>query len=357
MKKRRISKKIRIGNVEIGGNAPISVQSMCTTDTRDINTTAEQIHRLTDAGCELVRVAVLNREAAEALSEIKKRIEIPLIADIHFDYRLATESINRGIDGLRLNPGNIGNKENIKKVVKAAKEREIPIRIGVNAGSLEKDTKVTHENIHKSLVKSALKHVKILEDFDFNLIKISLKASDVPTMIKAYKQISKKVDYPLHLGVTEAGTIKIGLIKSSVGIGVLLNEGIGDTIRVSLTEDPTEEVYAGREILKALNIRKEGLNLISCPTCGRCEVKLIDLAKLVEEKFRNIEKPLTVAVMGCHVNGPGEAKSADIGIACAKKEAIIFKKGIKIKKVPFESALETLETEIYNLLNPAINYI
>ena len=351
MAKRRISKKIRIGNVEIGGDSPVSLQSMCTTDTRDINATTEQIHKLTDAGCELVRVAVLNQEAAEAVGEIKKRIKIPLIADIHFDYRLASESINQGIDGLRLNPGNIGNKEHIKKVVKAAKEREIPIRIGVNAGSLEKKLEVSHDKLHKSLVKSALKHVKILENLDFDLIKISLKASDVPTMIKAYKEIAKKVNYPLHLGVTEAGTIKTGLIKSAIGIGVLLNEGIGDTIRVSLTEEPTEEVYAGWEILKALNIRNKGLNLISCPTCGRCEVKLIDLAKQVEDKFRNIEKPLTVAVMGCHVNGPGEAKSADVGIACAKKEAVIFKKGIKIKKVPFENALEALEEEITNLLN------
>jgi (E)-4-hydroxy-3-methylbut-2-enyl-diphosphate synthase len=350
MKKRRVSKKIRIGNVEIGGSAPISVQSMCTTDTRDINATVEQIHKLTDAGCEIVRVAVLNKEAAESISDIKNRIKIPLIADIHFDYRLALESINQGIDGLRLNPGNIGNKEHIEKVVKAAKEREIPIRIGVNAGSLEKNLSINHDELPKNLVKSALKHVKILENLDFDLIKISLKASDVPTMIKAYKKIAQKVDYPLHLGVTEAGTIKTGLIKSSIGIGVLLNQGIGDTIRVSLTEEPTEEVYAGWEILKALNLRKKGLNLISCPTCGRCEVNLIQLAKQVEEKFKNIEKPLTVAVMGCHVNGPGEAKSADIGIACAKKEAYIFKKGEIIKKVPFENTLQELEKQVSILL-------
>lgn len=346
MKKRRISKKIRVGNVEIGGNAPISVQSMCTTDTRDVNATVEQIHKLADAGCELVRVAVLNNEAAESISGIKKRIKIPLIADIHFDYRLALESINQGIDGLRLNPGNIGNKEHIEKVVKAAKEREIPIRIGVNAGSLEKNLSDNHDKLHKNLVKSALKHVKILENLDFDLIKISLKANDVPTMIKAYKKIAKKVNYPLHLGVTEAGTIKTGLIKSSIGIGVLLNQGIGDTIRVSLTEEPAEEVYAGWEILKALNLRKKGLNLISCPTCGRCEVDLIGLAKQVEEKFKNIKKPLTLAVMGCHVNGPGEAKSADIGVACAKKEAYIFKKGEIIKKIPFEDVLNVLECEI-----------
>lgn len=348
MKKRRHSKKIRIGNVEIGGNSPISVQSMCTTDTRDVQSTVEQIQKLSEAGCEIIRVAVLNNEAAEAICEIKKKIKIPIIADIHFDYRLAISSIINGADGLRLNPGNIGNKENIKKVVSSAKERDIPIRIGINAGSLEKEFD-NHENLAGALVKSALKNVKLLENFNFDLIKISLKASDVPTMIKAYKKIAKKTEYPLHLGVTEAGTIKSGLIKSSIGIGCLLNEGIGDTIRVSLTEDPVEEVYGAWEILKALNIRKKGLNLISCPTCGRCEVKLIELASKVAEKFRNLEKPLTVAVMGCHVNGPGEAKQADIGIACAKKEAILFKKGTVIKKVPFDEALTALGEEI-NLL-------
>lgn len=349
--KRRLSKKIYIGNVQVGGGAPVSVQSMCNADTRNIEAAVEQINRLSDAGCELVRVAVLNNEAATAIGQIKKRIKIPLIADIHFDYRLALESINQGIDALRLNPGNISNKDHLKQVVKAAKERKIPIRIGVNAGSLEKNLDSSHENLHKSLAKSALKHVKILEHYDFNLIKISLKASDVPTMIKAYKNIAKKVDYPLHLGVTEAGTIKSGLVKSSIGIGVLLNDGIGDTIRVSLTEDPVEEVYAGWEILKALNIRQKGLNLISCPTCGRCEVNLIELAKQVEERFKNIEKPLTIAVMGCHVNGPGEAKSADIGIACARKEAYIFKKGVRTRKVLFEEALQALEEEINILIN------
>jgi len=351
MKKRRVSKKIRIGNVEIGGNASISIQSMCTTDTRDVNATVEQIHKLSDAGCELIRVAILNKEAAESINEIKKRIKIPLIADIHFDYRLALESINQGIDGLRLNPGNISNKEHIEKVVKAAKEREIPIRIGINAGSLEKELSVNPDKLYKNLVKSALKHVKILENLDFDLIKISLKANDVPTMIKAYKKMAKKVNYPLHLGVTEAGTIKTGLIKSSIGIGVLLNQGIGDTIRVSLTDDPVEEVFAGWEILKALDIRKKGLNLISCPTCGRCEVDIINLAKQVEEKFRNIKIPLTVAVMGCPVNGPGEAKAADIGVACAKQEAYIFKKGEIIKKIPFQDVLQALDEEISSFLN------
>lgn len=339
-----------IGNVEIGGDAPISVQSMCNTDTRNVSATVAQIHKLTDAGCEIIRVAIPDREAANAVGKIKKQIKIPLIADIHFDYRLAEESVKNGADALRLNPGNIGNKEHIKKVVKAAKERGIPIRIGVNAGSLEKGIDSTHKNLHKSLVKSAMKHVKILENLDFNLIKISLKSCDVPVMIKAYESIAKKVDYPLHLGVTEAGILKSGLIKSSVGIGILLNKGIGDTIRVSLTEDSAEEVFAGLEILKALNLRKEGLNLISCPTCGRCEVKLIELAKMAEEKFRHIKKPLTVAIMGCHVNGPGEAKSADIGIACAKKDAYVFKKGVKIKKILFKDALKVLEEEIALLI-------
>lgn len=346
MRKRRISKKIRIGNIEIGGGTPVSVQSMCCTDTRDVKSTVEQIKQLEEAGCELVRVAVLNQEAAQAVGEIKKQIKIPLIADIHFDYRLALETINQGIDALRLNPGNIGNKENIAKVVKSAKERKIPIRIGVNSGSLEKGLDDSHENMPKNLAKSALKSIKILEHYDFDLIKISLKSSDVQTMIKAYEKIAKKIDYPLHLGVTEAGTLKSGLIKSSIGIGILLNEGIGDSIRVSLTEDPVEEVYAGWEILRSLGMRKKGLNLISCPTCGRCEVKLIELAKQVEEKFRSIDKNLTIAVMGCHVNGPGEAKSADVGISCARKDVQVFRKGKVIRKVPFKDAFSALEEEI-----------
>lgn len=350
MIKRKKTKKIRIGNVEIGGDAPISVQSMCNTDTRDVKTTVEQISRLADAGCEIIRLAVPDNEAAEKLGEIKKQVKIPVIADIHFDYRLAIESIKQGVDGLRLNPGNIGKREFVEQVVKLAKEREIPIRIGVNAGSLEKELKDNPDKIPKKLVKSALKHVEILENLDFDLIKISLKSSDVPTMIEAYKLISKKVDYPLHLGVTEAGTLKTGLIKSSIGIGTLLSKGIGDTIRVSLTDDPVEEVYAGWEILKALDIRKKGLNLVSCPTCGRCKVNLFKIAKEVEEKYRDIEKPLTIAVMGCAVNGPGEASTADIGIACGKKEGILFKKGEIIKKVPEDDLMKTLEEEIQTLI-------
>ena len=350
MIKRKETKKIRVGNVEVGGDAPISVQSMCNTDTRDVKATIEQINKLTDAGCEIIRVAVLNKEAAQAISEIKKSIKIPIIADIHFDYRLAIESILQGADGLRLNPGNIGKREFVEQIVNLAKEREIPIRIGVNSGSLEKELEDKKWSLSKKLVKSALRHIEIFEDLDFNLIKISLKSSDVETMIDAYRKISKKVDYPLHLGVTEAGTLKSGLVKSSIGIGSLLNRGIGDTIRVSLTDDSVEEIYAGWEILKALGIRKKGLNLISCPTCGRCKINLINLAKQVEEKFKNIEKPLTIAVMGCIVNGPGEAKAADIGIAGGKGEGIIFKKGEIRSRVPEEKLLEVLEVEINKLL-------
>jgi len=350
MNKRRVTKKIRIGNVEIGGDAPISVQSMCNTDTRDVEATVNQIKQLENAGCEIVRLAVLNKDAAYVIGEIKKRVSIPLVADIHFDYRLAIEVINQGIDALRLNPGNIGKRENVEKVVKLAKEREIPIRIGVNAGSLEKSLVESDLSLPEKLVKSAMGHVKILEDLDFDMIKISLKSSDVPVMIKAYELIAQKIDYPLHLGVTEAGTLKSGLVKSSVGIGTLLYQGIGDTIRVSLTDDPVEEVYAGFEILKSLKLRQKGMNLISCPTCGRCQINLINLAKQVEEKFKNLEKPINIAVMGCAVNGPGEAKSADIGIAGGIGEGYIFKNGEIIKKVPEENLLEALEKEVELLI-------
>lgn len=349
---RRKSKKIFIGDVEIGGDSPISVQSMCNTDTRDVKSTVNQVNKLSDAGCELIRIAVLNKDAAGKISDIKKQINIPLIADIHFDYRLAIESINQGVDALRLNPGNIGNRENIKKIVNLAKEREIPIRVGINSGSLEKEfTPDENQSVSDCIVKSALKHIKILEDFDFDLIKVSLKSSNVVTMIEAYQKISSVIDYPLHLGVTEAGTIKSGLVKSSIGIGALLSQGIGDTIRVSLTDDPVEEIYAGWEILKALNLRKKGMSLISCPTCGRCRIDLISLAKNVEEKFKNIDQSITIAVMGCSVNGPGEAKDADIGIAGGVNEGYIFKKGEVIKKVPEKDLLDSLEQEINTFLS------
>ena len=340
---RRKSKQISIGNVKIGGDAPISVQSMCNTDTRDVEKTLAQINELSDAGCELVRLAVLNKDAAGVIKELVKGSKVPLIADIHFDYRLAIECINKGINALRLNPGNIGNLENIKKVVSLAKQQKIPIRIGINAGSLEKEFEAENITLAEKMVKSALKHIKILENLDFDLIKVSLKSSDVLTTIEAYKLIAEKVDYPLHLGVTEAGTLKSGLVKSSVGLGSLLSLGIGDTIRVSLTENPIEEVFAGFEILKSLSLREKGVNFISCPTCGRCQINLIDLAKKVEEKFKHLDMPITIATMGCAVNGPGEAKHADFGIAGGIKEGYIFKKGEIITKVPENEIIQKLE--------------
>lgn len=343
MIKRRKSKQLNIGNVKIGGDAPISVQSMCNTDTRDVQTTLSQINEMADKGCELVRLAVLNQDAANAIKEIVKKSPIPVIADIHFDYKLAIQCINNGIHALRLNPGNIGKKENVEKVVKLAKQQQIPIRIGVNAGSLEKKLQNMDIPLSEKMVISALGHIKILEDLDFDLIKVSLKSSDVLTTIEAYRMIAEKIPYPLHLGVTEAGTMRGGLIKSSVGLGTLLAEGIGDTIRVSLTENPVEEVSAGFDILKSLGLRERGVNFISCPTCGRTQIDLIGLAKKVEEKFKNLDKPITIATMGCAVNGPGEAKHADFGIAGGVKEGIIFKKGEIIAKVPEDQLLQKLE--------------
>ena len=342
MIKRRLSKQITIGNVKIGADAPVVVQSMCNTDTRDVSATVCQIHELEEAGCEIIRLAVLNKDAAYAIREIKKQVSIPLVADIHFDYRLAIQCIENGIDALRLNPGNIGRDENVKKVVNLAKTNKIPIRIGINAGSLEKNIALSDMPLHEKMVKSAMHHVRILEDNDFDDIKISLKSSSVLTTIEAYRLMAKMVDYPLHLGVTEAGTLKSGLVKSSVGLGTLLAEGIGDTIRVSLTENPVEEVLAGFSILKSLDLRQKGVNFISCPTCGRCQIDLIGLAKKVENALKNIDKPITVAVMGCPVNGPGEAKHADYGVAGAIKEGYIFKKGEIIKKVPENDILDEL---------------
>lgn len=343
MIKRRKSKELLIGNVKIGGDAPISVQSMCNTDTRDINSTLSQINEMHEKGCELVRLAVLNQEAADAIKDIVKKSPVPLIADIHFDYKLAIQCINNGINALRLNPGNIGKRENVEKVVTLAKQQQIPIRIGVNAGSLEKELQDKDIPLSEKMVQSAMGHIKILEDLDFDLIKVSLKSSDVLTTIEAYRSIAEKIPYPLHLGVTEAGTLRSGLIKSSVGLGTLLSEGIGDTIRVSLTENPTEEVTAGFEILKSLGLREKGVNFISCPTCGRTRIDLIGLAKRVEEKFKNLDKPITIATMGCAVNGPGEAKHADFGIAGGVGEGIVFKKGEIVAKVPEDKLLEKLE--------------
>jgi (E)-4-hydroxy-3-methylbut-2-enyl-diphosphate synthase len=332
--KRRNTRQISIGNVKIGGGAPISVQSMTNTDTRDHLSTISQIRRLESVGCEIIRVAVPDMEAAEKLGEIKKGISIPLIADIHFDYRLALKAIEEGVDGLRINPGNIGGKVKIKSVVEAAEDRKIPIRIGINSGSIEKKllSKYGHPT-PDAMVESALSNIAILESLNFHDIKVSLKASNVLDTVEAYRLISEKVGYPLHVGITEAGTSFSGTIKSSVGIGILLNEGIGDTIRVSLTADPVEEVRVGYEILKALGLRYRGINLISCPTCGRCEIDLINLANEIEGRLAHITMPLNIAVMGCVVNGPGEAKEADVGIAGGKGIGILFKKGRAVKKI------------------------
>ena len=340
---RRKSKQIQIGNIKIGGDAPISVQSMCNTDTRDVVKTLDQIGKLAAAGCEIARLAVLNKDAASAIKDIVAKSPIPLVADIHFDYRLALTCIENGIHALRINPGNIGKREHTIKVVEAAKNHNVPIRIGINGGSLEKEFAKLDIPLYEKMVLSALRHVEILEDLNFYNTKISLKSSDVLTTIEAYKLIAQKVDYPLHLGVTEAGTLKSGLIKSSVGIGSLLSLGIGDTIRVSLTENPVEEVHAGYGILKSLGLRKRGVNFISCPTCGRTQIDLINLAKQVEERFKNLNMPITIAVMGCPVNGPGEAKHADFGIAGAIKEGYIFKKGEIIARVPEADLINSLE--------------
>lgn len=340
---RRKSKQISIGNIKIGGDAPISVQSMCNTDTRNVEATLNQINELASAGCEIVRLAVLNKDAASAIKDIVQKSPVPLVADIHFDYRLAILCIENGIHALRINPGNIGKKEHTQKVVEAAKAHNVPIRIGINAGSLEKEFASLDIPLEDKMIKSALRHIEILEDLNFYDIKLSLKSSDVPTTIESYRKISKIIDYPLHLGVTEAGTLKMGLIKSSIGLGTLLSEGIGDTIRVSLTENPVEEVEAGFGILKSLNLRKKGINFISCPTCGRTQIDLISLAKKVEEKFKNLDLPITIAVMGCPVNGPGEAKHADFGIAGAIGEGYIFKKGEIIARVPEADLINYLE--------------
>ena len=348
MYKRRKSKIIEIGNVKIGGDNPVSVQSMCNTDTRDINATVRQIEELEDAGCEIIRLAVLNKDAAISVKEIVKKVKIPVVADIHFDYRLALQCIENGVAALRINPGNIGREEFVKKVVNSAKINNVPIRIGINGGSLEKSLEQTDLPLCKKMVQSALRHIKILENNDFDKIKISLKSSDVITTVEAYREIAKIVDYPLHLGVTEAGTLKGGIIKSAVGLGTLLAEGIGDTIRVSLTENPLEEVYAGYSILKSLNLRKKGVNFVSCPTCGRCHIDLISLAKKTEERFSNLDKDITIAVMGCPVNGPGEAKHADFGIAGANGEGYIFIKGEIVKRVPEKDLLEEFVKIVYS---------
>ena len=345
---RRISKQIQIGGVKIGGGAPVVVQSMTNTDTRDVKSTIRQIKQMERYGCEIIRVAVPDMQAASALNDIKKGIKIPLIADIHFDYRLALAALEAGVDGFRLNPGNIGDHEQIKKVVLAAKERAVPIRIGLNAGSLPKQAGAD-KPVAQRMVNAALEQVRLLESLDFDLIKVSLKAFDVPTTIAAYRAISVKIPYPLHIGITEAGTPRTGIIRSSVGIGTLLYLGIGDTIRVSLTAPPKEEVTAAWEILKSLNLRQHGPVLVSCPTCGRTEVDLVKLALQVEKELQKIKKPIKVAVMGCVVNGPGEAADADVGIACGKGKGILFRNGKKIGVVQEEDFLKALMAEVKKL--------
>lgn len=348
--KRRKTRVVKIGNVFIGGDNPVAIQSMCNTKTSNVDATVKQILELEAAGCEIIRVAVPDMEAAEAIKEIKKQIHIPLVADIHFDYRLALKAIENGVDKLRINPGNIGGEERVKAVVEAAKAKGIPMRIGVNSGSLEKDILEKYGEVTpQGLVESALRHVRILEKLDFYDIVISIKASNVPFSLETYSLLSKEVDYPIHLGITESGTKWSGTIKSSVGIGAILAMGIGDTIRVSLTGDCVDEVRVAKAILKDLGLRKFGVEFVSCPTCGRTCIDLIGLANKVEEKCKNINKDIKVAVMGCAVNGPGEAREADIGIAGGNGYGLIFKKGEILKKLPENELLDALLEEIEKL--------
>ena len=351
LQKRRPTRQIHIGKVAIGGGAPISVQSMTNTTTTDTEATVAQIRALQAAGCDIVRLAVPDMEAAKNLGNILRQVTVPLVADIHFDYKLALEAIRQGIHALRLNPGNIGGEEKVKAVVEAAKEAGIPIRIGVNAGSLDKKILKKYGGVTpEALVESAMEHVRILEALDFHDMKISLKAHDVPLTIAAYRLMSQTVDYPLHLGITEAGTVNTGIIKSAVGIGALLAEGIGDTFRISLTGDPVVEVRVANEILKSLGLKEYGPTLVACPTCGRTSIDLPDIAAQVEEKLRDIEDPIEVAVMGCVVNGPGEARGADVGIAGGNGEGLIFRKGEIVRKVPEADLVNELFQEIDQIL-------
>jgi (E)-4-hydroxy-3-methylbut-2-enyl-diphosphate synthase len=344
---RRKSRRVRIGKIAIGGGEPIAVQSMTKTDTRDAKATIEAIHALEEAGCEIVRVAVPDKRAADALREIKQNTSIPLVADIHFDHRLALEALEAGVDKLRINPGNIGDRAQIETVVKAAREREVPMRIGVNVGSLEKDLLEKHGHpTAEAIVESALRHARILEDLDFHDIVISVKASDAPTTITAYRALVKAVDYPLHLGVTEAGTAFSGTIKSAVALGVLLSEGVGDTVRISLSDESREEVRVGFEILKSLGLREHGPTVVSCPTCGRVEIDLIKTALEVEKRIAKVGRPIRISVMGCVVNGPGEAQEADYGIAGGKGIGLIYRKGQMVRRVKEEEMVEALLEEI-----------
>ncbi|NLC06592.1 MAG: flavodoxin-dependent (E)-4-hydroxy-3-methylbut-2-enyl-diphosphate synthase [Syntrophomonadaceae bacterium] len=341
------TRPLKVGRVVIGGGSPISVQSMTKTDTRDVKATVRQIGELEEAGCEIVRLAVVDTEAAEAIKKIRQHTQLPLIADIHFDYRLALECIENGIDGLRINPGNIGDRSRVEMITQRALDKRIPIRIGVNAGSLEKHLLDRYGGVTaEALVESALGHIRILESLRFYDIKVSIKASDVPLMLQAYRQLSRTVNYPLHLGVTEAGTRYTGTIKSAIGIGTLLAEGIGDTIRVSLTGPPTEEVRVGFEILKALGLRRKGVEIISCPTCGRCQIDLLPVVEKIEQEVSSIKTPLKVAIMGCVVNGPGEARQADVGVAGGKGVALLFKEGKPLRKIKQSEMADALLAEI-----------
>ena len=349
---RKHTKQITLGTVRIGNNAPVAVQSMCNTDTRDAARTLDQISHLEQAGCEIVRLAVPDEEAAGALGAIRKGTNMPLIADIHFDHRLALEAVKQGMDGLRINPGNIGGRDKVSEVVRACADKGIPIRIGVNAGSLEKHLLEKYEHpTPEAIVESAFAHIRILEDLNFTNLKVSLKASDVMTTVASYRLFSEKSDYPLHIGISEAGTLFSGTIKSSVGLGILLAEGIGDTMRVSLTADPVEEVRVAYEILKSLKVRQRGVNIISCPTCGRTEINIIGLAQEVEKRLAHIKEPITVAVMGCVVNGPGEAREADIGIAGGKGVGLLFKHGEIVKKIDEKDLADILVGEVEKIVN------
>jgi (E)-4-hydroxy-3-methylbut-2-enyl-diphosphate synthase len=344
---RKQTRQVHVGDVPVGAGAPIAVQSMTNTPTGDVAATVAQIHRLEAAGCEIVRVAVPDPEAARAISEIKSRITIPLIADIHFDYRLAVASAEAGADGLRINPGNIGSREKVKAVVDCARQHSIPIRIGVNAGSLEKDLLKQHGGVTAAaMVESVMRHVRLLESFDFESIKLSIKASDVGRTLEAYRLLAQRTDYPLHLGVTEAGSLYSGIVKSAIGIGTLLAEGIGDTLRVSLTRDPVEEIRVGYQILQALEIRRHGPEIISCPTCGRCGIDLFSVVEQVEKALLTRPVPIKLAIMGCVVNGPGEAREADLGIAGGHGKGILFKNGEVVRKVPQDQLVKVLLEEV-----------
>jgi len=345
--RRRKTRQIQVGNVKIGGDAPVVVQSMTTTDTKNIDATVAQINRLEEAGCEVVRIAVPESEAAEAAGEIKKQVKLPIVADVHYDHRLALMVMERGIDCIRINPGNIGSRQKVERVVKMAKERKVPMRIGVNAGSLEKDLLEKYGYpTAEAMVESAIKHIRILEDLDFFDIKVSLKASNVKLAVDAYRLFSKQLDYPLHLGITEAGLLLPGSIKSAIGMGLLLSEGIGDTIRVSLATEPEEEVKVGYEILKALELRHHGINIIACPTCGRLEIDLFKLANEVEQRLAHVKEPINISLLGCIVNGIGEGKESDIGIAGGKGQGILFKHGEMIRKIQESEMADVLVAEV-----------